>query len=176
MSEIPLTSGSLSSQPLGVVLQQAGLLVSSQLEVALRDQTQHWDLRLGEILDLRGWVKQQTSDFFADQFALLKVEPHKHPFGFYLREAALLDDDQIRRILQQQCQVDAKFGTLAVHNGWLALKTLTFLVQHFCDQPTSCLDRKAHSHFLTTTETVIQPSVSRSTTLQLNQNFDVWIG
>jgi hypothetical protein len=47
---------------LGSYLIEAGLLTPAQVDVALNDQ-KLTGMRFGEILDMRGWVKQQTVDF-----------------------------------------------------------------------------------------------------------------
>ncbi|HEY9768904.1 MAG TPA: hypothetical protein V6C71_10480 [Coleofasciculaceae cyanobacterium] len=54
-------------KPIGEILQEADLITSPQLEVALRDQNYYQDMRLGEILALRGWIKQDTADFFVQE-------------------------------------------------------------------------------------------------------------
>ncbi|NJO94433.1 MAG: hypothetical protein HC820_09080 [Hydrococcus sp. RM1_1_31] len=48
---------------MGLVLQLAGLISAPQVEVALYDRVQYQELRLGEILVLRGWLKVETADF-----------------------------------------------------------------------------------------------------------------
>ena len=58
----------ITFKPIGEILQEAGLITSPQLQVALRDQTYYQDMRLGEILALRGWVGQETADFFAQEW------------------------------------------------------------------------------------------------------------
>ncbi len=154
-------------------MQQAGLISRPQIEVALRDQTEYWDLLLGEILDLRGWVPKQTSDFFVKQFLKLQAGNQYKPIGLYLQEAALLNDQQIQKILQQQSHINAKFGTLAVHNGWLKLQTLAFLLRYLPTPPPS-----AQREGRNTDEGILDcnsESVSKSTILQLEQTLDTWI-
>ena len=55
----------IQPKPLGLVLQEANLLAVPQIQLALRDQISYPYLRLGEILAMRGWIKQETADFFA---------------------------------------------------------------------------------------------------------------
>ena len=52
-------------KPLGKVLQQADLISSEQVEIALKEQTLVHGLRFGEILASHGWLKQKTADFFS---------------------------------------------------------------------------------------------------------------
>lgn len=122
-----------SFPPLGQVLQQAGLISAPQLEIALRDQVEYSDLRLGEILALRGWIKQETADFFAEKWKVLINQPQK-PLGFYFKEAALLDEEQVSVIISTQRigTTKIRFGTLAAIMGWIEPKTRDFFLEHFC--------------------------------------------
>lgn len=52
-----------SSKPLGTYLVDAGLLSPGQVEVILADQKQ-MEMPFGEIASARGWVKQQTIEYF----------------------------------------------------------------------------------------------------------------
>ena len=127
------------SFPLGQVLQQAGLISAPQLEVALHDQVKFSDLRLGEILALRGWIKPETADFFAEKWQVLLSQPRK-PLGFYLKEAALLDEEKVSVIISSQRigTTKLRFGTLAVIMGWIKPNTRDFFLEHFCgDRATS---------------------------------------
>ena len=53
-------------KPLGLVLRQAGLVSSEQVEKALEESLSLPQYRLGEILAIRGWIKPETADFFAE--------------------------------------------------------------------------------------------------------------
>lgn len=116
--------------PLGLMLQDAGLITQSQVTVALRDQIQYCDLKLGEILALRGWIKQETADFFAEKLRFFCKEEPKHLFGFYLKEANLLSPEQINSILMEQNQTMLRFGTLAVLKGYLKQNTVDFFIRY----------------------------------------------
>jgi hypothetical protein len=119
-----------SQKPIGEILREAGLIYEAQLEVALRDQAIYPDLRLGEILALRGWIKQQTVDFFAEEWSNLSGESSKKPIGYYLKQAALLDEKQIKFILEKQQDIKFHFGALAVFQGWLPPTTLDFFLNY----------------------------------------------
>ncbi|MGH2412432.1 MAG: hypothetical protein ACRDEA_01785 [Microcystaceae cyanobacterium] len=123
-------------KPIGLVLQEADLISASQLEVALQDQSQFGHLLLGEILALRGWIKQETADFFAQHWTelLQDQDRQKQPLGYYLKLAALLDDHQINTILDEQLQIGVRFGELAVLKGWLKQKTIDFFLEHLISQ------------------------------------------
>jgi hypothetical protein len=52
---------------LGSYLVDAGLVTLAQIDVALNDQEFMDDMRIGDILVTRGWIKQQTLDFVIDK-------------------------------------------------------------------------------------------------------------
>ena len=94
-------SGSYFNKPLGQILAEAGLISMSQIELALREQKQS-HLKIGEILTLHGWIKQQTADFFAQQWKSLLLEEQKKPLIYYFQQAALLDQKQINELIRLQ--------------------------------------------------------------------------
>lgn len=117
-----------ADKPLGEILQEADLVSASQVKIALQDQEQYSELRIGEILSLRGWIKQETADFFAEHWHKLKTGEPKQPLGQYLKQAALLDENQIQTIVCEQEQTNMKFGSLAVYKGWLKQTTVNFFL------------------------------------------------
>lgn len=123
------TSG--DRQPLGLVLLDAQLISQAQLEGALLMQTSYPELLLGEILALRGWLKQETSDFFADRWPhLLKGSSReRQPIGHYLQSAGLLSEEQIQAILQEQRESGLQFGVLAAYKGWVNQGTVDFFLE-----------------------------------------------
>lgn len=118
-----------SHQLLGTVLQQADLVSDAQLEVVLKDQARYPNVRIGEMLALRGWLNQETADFFAYRWKTLKEHKHQ-PLGYFLKQAALLDDEQINHILTEQGKLKLQFGAVAVHRGWLKQTTVEFFLEH----------------------------------------------
>lgn len=122
-------------QPIGEILQQAGLLSVDQVELILKVQAQHRHLRFGEIQAQQGWLKPETVDFFADQFPSFAVERHKKPIGHYLKSAALLNDDQIRTILGNQRRYGLRFGETAVAYNWIKPETLSLFLEYM--EPTA---------------------------------------
>lgn len=58
---------------LGCYLIEAGLITQAQVEVALNDQKIMDDMRFGEVLVARGWMKQQTLDYLIRKI----VEPEQ---------------------------------------------------------------------------------------------------
>ncbi|NJQ98487.1 MAG: hypothetical protein HC784_14610 [Hydrococcus sp. CSU_1_8] len=125
---------SIDTKPLGNLLQEADLVSSAQVEVALQDQNCYYDLRIGEILSLRGWLKQKTADFFVQQWPLLVQKRRQQPLGFYLQAAGLLDEEQIRILLSEQAQIGLRVGALAVLKGWLKPTTLEFFLKYLCPE------------------------------------------
>ena len=116
--------------PLGFILQDAGLITQYQIQVALMDQIQYSDLKLGQILALRGWIKQTTVDFFAEKLLVCYKEQSKSFLGSYLQEADLLTNDQIKTILIEQNQTMLRFGALAVLKGYLKQETVDFFIRY----------------------------------------------
>jgi hypothetical protein len=116
--------------PLGAILEEAALVSHAQIEVALRDQMYYSDLKLGEILALRGWIKQETADFFVVYLPTLRKQVEKKPIGHYLQDAALLSEDQIKSILDEQKHTLVRFGALAVLKGYLKQGTVDFFVRY----------------------------------------------
>ncbi|MEL6441162.1 MAG: hypothetical protein AAFQ80_18145 [Cyanobacteria bacterium J06621_8] len=120
----------ITFKPIGELLKEADLITSPQLEVALRDQTYNEDMRLGEILALRGWIKQDTADFFVQEWFKLINQRVAHPIGFYLKRAGLLTEQDIRLILAQQHNYALRFGDTAVQQGLIKPKTIDFFLQN----------------------------------------------
>ena len=120
----------ITFKPIGETLQEAGLITSPQLDVALRDQLYYEDMRLGEILALRGWVKQDTADFFVQEWFKLVNKRIEHPIGFYLRKAGLLSEQDIKVILIEQHKSSLRFGDVAVRQGLVKQDTINFFLQN----------------------------------------------
>ncbi|MDB9315529.1 WecB/TagA/CpsF family glycosyltransferase [Spirulina sp. CS-785/01] len=118
------------SQPIGQLLQQAGLLSLEQVEATLNLQRQNPHLRFGELLVQQGWLPKQTIDFFVEHLPRVTDQGHQQPLGQYLKSAALLSDRQIQTILEEQSQVELRFGELAVRKGWLKPETLNVVLQY----------------------------------------------
>jgi hypothetical protein len=69
-------SGTASSEPqtrLGSYLIEAGLITPAQVAVVLNDQNFSQDMRFGEVLVARGWVKSETIEFVMKRV----VEPER---------------------------------------------------------------------------------------------------
>lgn len=118
------------TQPLGETLEQAGLICSSQLEVALYDLQNYGGMRIGEILCSRGWVTETTVNFFAEQWQECLLANPKYPLGYYLQKAGLLNYQQTETILEEQPHSLIRFGSVAVLRGWISQKTLDFFLMN----------------------------------------------
>ena len=120
----------ITRKPIGQILQEADLIRASQLEVALRDQIYDRDLRLGEILALRGWIEQDTANFFAQEWFEIINRRIKHPIGFYLKRAGLLKEEDIGNILVYQHQYSLRFGDTVIKQGLVRPNTVNFFLQN----------------------------------------------
>ena len=120
----------ITFKPIGEILQEAALITSPQLEVALRDQTYYEDMRLGEILALRGWIEQDTADFFAQEWFKLINRRIDRPIGFYLNKAGLISEEDIKNILREQHLNSLRFGDTAIKKGLIKPKTINFFLKN----------------------------------------------
>ena len=126
---------------LGTVLQQAGLVSNDQVKTALIQQKQTGNnLRIGEILAFQGRIDPKTADFFAERWSTVTKEKAQQPIGQYLKQAALLNEQQIQEILKEQQQSKLKFGEMAIAKGWLKPATVSFFVKHLTPQSKSTLE------------------------------------
>ena len=119
------------NKPLGQILVEAGLVSIGQIELALQEQ-QESGLKIGEIISLHGWVNQETANFFAEQWKILIQIKEKKPLIYYFQEAALLDKQQIKTILeiQQKQQKKHRFHHLAVKQGYLKQVTVDYFLTY----------------------------------------------
>ncbi|WP_319421505.1 tetratricopeptide repeat protein [Pleurocapsa sp. FMAR1] len=128
---------------LGTVLQQAGLVSDDQVKTALIQQKQTGNnLRIGEILAFQGRIDPKTADFFAERWFTVTKEQAQQPIGQYLKQAALLNEQQIQEILKEQQQTKLKFGEMAIAKGWLKPATVSFFVKNLTFQSKSTLEVK----------------------------------
>lgn len=116
---------------LGQMLILAGLVSPSQVEIALIDQHMSPHLRLGEILVLRGWLQQETVDYFADMLPLMRRAPSRLRLGEYCVCANILTEAQVNTLLQDQKVTALPIGQLAIRRGWLKPETLDFFLDTF---------------------------------------------
>ncbi|MEM8673058.1 MAG: pentapeptide repeat-containing protein [Cyanobacteria bacterium P01_G01_bin.67] len=120
------------NKPLGQLLNEAGLISAHQIEIALQEQIEIPRLKIGEIFSLRGWIKQETADFFAERWNLLLKQEKKFPLVYYLRQAALLDEKQISFLMEQRNQSHQKvrFHQVAVQHGLIKRQTIDFFIKN----------------------------------------------
>jgi hypothetical protein len=120
----------LKPKRIGSILQEADLVSLSQVERALQSKERYPHLRLGELLAMHGWVKSETADFFVQDWSNVLRNKERDPLGCYLKQAALLDRNQIELILAEQRKTGIRFGTVAVLQGLLKSTTLDFFLSH----------------------------------------------
>ena len=124
----------IQPKPLGMVLQEAHLIAYPKIEVALKDQEYYPYLRLGEILVMRGWIKQETIDFFVHDWWELTKQRTRKRLGYYLQKAALLEAKHIEAILEEQKKMGIRFGSVAVLQGLLDSETIDFFLMNLFPQ------------------------------------------
>lgn len=117
-------------KPLGLVLRKAGLVSSEQIEKALKESLLLPQCKIGEILAIRGLIKPQTADFFAEVWPHLLKSKKIQPLGEYLQAASLINDQQVKQILNIQSHNSLKFGKIAVEQGLISQSTLDFFLEH----------------------------------------------
>ena len=119
---------SVQTKKLGTILLEADLITDSQIESALQTQLGTPHLKLGKILAQQNLIKLETADFFAQEWSKIVIQPEKDALGYYLRQAAILDREQIEIILSEQRSTGIRFGTIAVFQGFLKSTTLDFFL------------------------------------------------
>lgn len=119
-------------KPLGQLLNEAGLISAHQIEIALQEQVEIPRLKIGEIFSLRGWINQETADFFVERWDKLLRKKQKRPLVYYLRRAALLDENQINFLMEQRksSQQKVRFHQLAIQHGFLKQQTVDFFLRN----------------------------------------------
>lgn len=163
----------LDNQPIGEILQQAYLISPAQIEVALHDQQRYQELnlgelRIGEIFALRGWLKQETTEFFIYKWNTLLKQRHREPLGYYLHEAGLLSEQQISYLLEEQEKLPTKLrlGELAYLEGWLNLKTIDYFIKNL-SIPTSITSKSHKATFaLSEDRQIVQQYINGETNFQ----------
>ena len=115
---------------LGEILRDADLITEAQLKTVLTDKQLYKHQKIGEILALRGWLKQETVDFFAEEWEKCLQQGAKYPIGEYFKKAGLLHENYVETILCLQKRLKRKFGEIAVNQGLLKPKTLSFFLDN----------------------------------------------
>lgn len=119
-------------QPIGQLMQQAGLLSPHQVENVLREQYQHPERRFGEILHQRGWAAPETVEFFLKSRQSRRFGQHR--LGDYLTAAALISEDQLQSLLSEQASVPLRLGELAIQRGWVQPATVHWFLTFMGDR------------------------------------------
>lgn len=146
------------------ILIQAGLLNEVQVQVALYDQTSNPHLRLSEILSLRGWIAEETVDFFELLWDMRVRQRDRQLIGKYFMEARLLTSAQVEDVVAEQKLSHLRFGEVAVLKGYLKQETVRFFLKHLFPQN---IKVKAISPLARTTQTQAhQRTLSSDVTVQ----------
>lgn len=128
------TSVSTGHKLIGETLLEADLVSIHQIKVVLQDQRFNPQMLLGEILAIRGWIQEETADFFALDWPNLITDASKKPLGWYLQRAGLLAEKDISKILEEQKTKEVRFGSIAVMLGYVKKTTLDFFLIHLFPQ------------------------------------------
>ncbi|MCM1982365.1 hypothetical protein [Lyngbya confervoides] len=139
-------------QRLGELLREAHLVTEAQLQVALYDQQEYSQLRLGEIFVARGWINQRTADFFADEWGWVRGQSLRKPLGAYLHQAGLMDTTTVEIIVQEQRHNGFRFGANAVLLGCIDQQTLDYFLEHLFPE-----EKDAAPYVFNSKQTLIQP-------------------
>lgn len=116
----------------GELLIDAGIINSNQVLVALWEQQNYPELRIGEILAYHGWINQKTADFFGEKIKryLFKSLPGK-TLEDYLLEAGLLHEEQIEEIRFEKTTKPSSFASIALEKGYIKPQTVAFFKTYF---------------------------------------------
>lgn len=129
---------------------KAGLLNEVQIQVALHDQMLNPNMRLSEILSLRGWIAEETVDFFELLWDMRVKQGDRRRLGEYLVEARLLTAAQVEDVVTEQKVSNLRFGEVAVLKGYLKQETVRFFIKYLFPQN---IKVKEVSPFSRTTQT-----------------------
>lgn len=121
-------SSNIPRDPLGVILQQSGLVSATVIEVAEDMRLSNTSEKLGELLVSWGRVAPQTVKFFAEQWPILLLQKQKFPIGHYLEQAGLLTRGQIHEVLAKQQKTGMLFGDIVVQQGKVSRATIDFFL------------------------------------------------
>ncbi len=119
------------NKPLGSILLEAGLVSAIQIEIALQQQKDNY-LRIGEIFASHDWIKQETADFFAEDWSFLVAQRQKKPLVYYFKRSGLLSEQQIQQILaiKKNKPKKVRFHHLVLEKGYLKAETVEFFLAH----------------------------------------------
>ncbi|AFY37763.1 hypothetical protein Lepto7376_1419 [[Leptolyngbya] sp. PCC 7376] len=135
---------------------KAGLLNEVQVQVALHDQTLNPEMRLGEILSLRGWIAEETVDFFDLVWEMRVKQADRQSIGSYFVEARLMTDAQVEDVLVEQKVSNMRFGEVAVLKGYLKQETVRFFVEHLFPEQLRVKEVSPFSRITQSTESQAQ--------------------
>ncbi|MBL1211655.1 WecB/TagA/CpsF family glycosyltransferase [Geminocystis sp. GBBB08] len=122
----------LKSMPLGMMLNNAGLLSNEELTMILETQKQkNYQVKLGQIIENFGFLPQETITFFAEELLRIIESNQSLPLGDYLQKAHLISSSQIDDLSKKQEQLfpRKKIHELILESGYLSQKTLDWFIK-----------------------------------------------
>jgi hypothetical protein len=132
-------------------------------------------MRFGDILAARGWLQQQTVDFFVEQWPQILQNPYQTKLGECLCSAALLDETQVQTILKEQWQCGFRFGAVAVLNGWVKQATIDFMLEGLAPQRKTEPPVFINAAIQSGSKLTSPPTPSKSVLAEVDP-FDHWVG
>lgn len=126
-----------ATKPLGQYLVEAGIVTSAQLETALYEQ-QKTEKRVGEILSERGWVKQETIEYFVKKVILPERETNeKKLFGRDLpKPNAQLAADLNINLSPQKITSFLLASVFSIIFAWVLIQVGTYILPSYPLQET----------------------------------------
>jgi thioredoxin reductase len=119
---------SKQSKPLGILLLEAGLVNTEQLDIALNAQKTK-TVRLGEILAGHGWVKQRTVEYLMKKVVHQQLSGNGQRLGSYLVDAGLVNEEQLEIALNEQKTTALCLGQILAQHGWVNQQTVEYLME-----------------------------------------------
>ena len=115
----------LINKPIGEILEEAGLINREQLKLVLAEKELYPQFKLGEIISLHGWLKQETVDFFVEQIQTMALN-EKISIAKYCFYSGLLTQKEMDSLIIEMAQSGTKFSSLVVSKNLIKQKTINF--------------------------------------------------
>ena len=111
---------------LSLRLTKAGLVSEEQMEMAIAYLNKYRDLSLERVIFLRGWLSQETLEFFGKGLPKLIERGEKIPLVKILELASILNGEQINKLVKYQEERGKKVSSSLIEMGYIKESTLNF--------------------------------------------------
>lgn len=121
---------------IGQLLKEAGIIAQPQLDLVLANQRMpvYSEMRLGELLMLRGWVSEQTMSFFVFRWSEIireaKTGKRKVKLGQCIYEADLITREQVLALLREKKASKTDPYSLMLAHGYISQKTMNYFIKN----------------------------------------------